>query len=305
MRKHWIVAATTLIGLGATAAAGAGAGAFGSQGTTRSFARVAHRVGPQARLGRSAQSLLRLRGVNFVSGCGFSHRNTDDPIVFPGEPGRSHDHTFLGNATTNAFSTVDTLRGAPSSCRRAGDSAAYWVPTLVTSTGQAVLPRAATVYYRRRTLAPVQAFPQGFELIAGNSKATAVQGLRITSWNCGPLAGIRPQPTIPSCPDADRRGLALHIQFPDCWDGINLNSPDHQSHMAYSVRGVCPAGHPVAVPGLQVNVRYPSAGGPGLMLSSGGQLSGHADFFNAWNQAALTQLVNGCLNALRHCGQRS
>jgi hypothetical protein len=151
----------------------------------------------------------------------------------------------------------------------------------------------------------VTAFPQGFKLIAGNSKAIVAQGLRITSWNCGPIAEIRPQATIPTCPDADRQGLALHVQFPDCWDGVDLDSADHQSHMAYSVRGACPAGHPVAVPALQVNVRYPSAGGAGLALASGGQLSGHADFFNAWNQVALQRLVDGCLNALRHCGQRS
>jgi hypothetical protein len=105
-------------------------------------------------------------------------------------------------------------------------------------------------------------------------------------------------------PRRDRQGLALHVQFPDCWDGVSLDSADHQSHMAYSVRGVCPAGHAVAVPAVQVNVRYPSAGGAGLTLASGGQFSGHADFFNAWNQAALERLVTGCLNALRHCGQR-
>jgi hypothetical protein len=75
--------------------------------------------------------------------------------------------------------------------------------------------------------------------------------------------------------------------------------------MAYSVRGRCPADHPVALPALQVNVRYPSAGGAGLVLASGGQYSGHADFFNAWNQSMLQQLVTGCLNALRHCQQGS
>ncbi len=303
MNKHWVIAATTLLGLGAVAAAGAGAAAFGSKGSARSFARAAHTVGP-ARAGRAAPSLMRLRGVNFVSGCTFSHRNNDDPIVFPGQVGLSHDHTFIGNATTNAFSTLETLKAGTSSCRRAGDTAAYWVPTLISASGQPILPRAATVYYRRRTLEPVRPFPQGFKLIAGNSKATAPQGLMVTSWNCGPLAGIRPQATIPTCPDAGRRGLALHVQFPSCWDGVNLDSPDHRSHTAYAVRGVCPPDKPVALPALQVNIRYPSVGGAGLALASGGQYSGHADFFNAWNQGTLTQLVDSCLNALRHCGQR-
>jgi hypothetical protein len=259
-------------------------------------------MGPST-TGTTAARPAQLRGVNFVSGCRFSHRNTDDPIVYPGQPGKSHDHTFIGNDTTNAFSTLASLQGKSSSCRRAGDTAAYWVPTLISASGQMILPRAATVYYRRHTLAPVQAFPPGFRVVAGNSKATSPQGLKITYWNCGPLAGVRPQATIPTCPNAGRMGLALHVAFPDCWDGVNLDSTDHVSHLAYSMRGRCPADHPVAVPAVQVNVRYPSAGGAGFALASGGQYSGHADFFNAWNQTTLQSLVTGCLNALRHCQQ--
>jgi len=151
--------------------------------------------------------------------------------VYPGQPGKSHDHTFIGNDTTNAFSTLTSLLGQSSSCRRPGDMAGYWVPTLIDAAGKAITPRSATVYYRRHTLDPVQPFSQGFKLIAGNSKATAPQGLMITSWNCGPVAEIRPTSTIPTCPDAKQQGLALHVQFPNCWDGVNLDSPDHQSHM--------------------------------------------------------------------------
>jgi hypothetical protein len=302
MRRQGVVLVSTLVGVAAIVAAGAASAGFGSTQSTRSFAQVS---GVKATAeGRRATSLAQLRGVNFVSGCRFSHRNNDDPIVFPGQPGMSHDHTFIGNDTTNAFSTLGSLLGASSSCRRAGDTAAYWVPTLISGSTM-IFPRAASVYYRRHTLDPVQAFPAGFELIAGNSKSTAPQNLAVTSWNCGPQGGVRPQSAIPTCTDAGRRGLALHVQFPNCWDGRSLDSPDHQSHMAYSVRGRCPADHPVALPALQVNVRYPSAGGAGLVLASGGQYSGHADFFNAWNEATLQQLVTGCLNALRHCQQGS
>jgi hypothetical protein len=302
MKRYGAVVLSSLLGVGAIVGAGAAASAFGSQGSARSFARVAHRIKPNAAF-KPARSPAQLRGVNFVSGCRFSHRNTDDPIVLPGQPGKSHDHTFIGNDTTNAFSTLGTMLGATSSCRRPGDTAGYWVPTLIGATGQAITPRSATVYYRRHTLAPVQSFPQGFKLIAGDSKATAAQNLMVTSWNCGPEAGIRPTSTIPTCPDAARQGLALHVQFPNCWDGVNLDSPDHKSHMTYSQRGRCPADHPVAMPAIQVNLRYPTAGGPGLALSSGGQFSGHADFFNAWRQGVLQALVDGCLNALRHCQQ--
>jgi Domain of unknown function (DUF1996) len=48
----------------------------------------------------------------FAVACRFSHRNHDDPIVFPGHRGRSHDHTYFGNTSTDAFSTPASLRNA-------------------------------------------------------------------------------------------------------------------------------------------------------------------------------------------------
>jgi hypothetical protein len=41
MRKHWIVGASTLIGIGAVVATGAARPVFGTQSSARSFARVA------------------------------------------------------------------------------------------------------------------------------------------------------------------------------------------------------------------------------------------------------------------------
>jgi hypothetical protein len=73
---------------------------------------------------RRASSMAQLRGVNFVSACGFSHRAPDDPIVSPGRPGSSHDHSFVGNVTTGAFSTMKSLLSAATTCRRADDTAA-------------------------------------------------------------------------------------------------------------------------------------------------------------------------------------
>jgi hypothetical protein len=57
------------------------------------------------------------------------------------------------------------------------------------------------------------------------------------------------------------------------------------------------------VPAITLIYRYPVSGGHEFALSSGGVYSAHADFFNAWNQGALTRLVNVCLNGLRHCGR--
>ena len=77
---------------------------------------------------------VRLQGGlrYFAVGCAFSHRNQDDPIVFPDQRGRSHDHTYFGNRSTNAASTAGSLRAAgTTSCRIRADTAAYWAPTLL------------------------------------------------------------------------------------------------------------------------------------------------------------------------------
>jgi hypothetical protein len=250
----------------------------------------------------AAPNLRALQGVNFVGSCTFSHMAMDDPIVFPGQPGASHDHSFVGNATTNAFSTLRTLRAGATTCKRPGETAAYWMPTLLLN-GQMVTPHGATIYYRRKTLAPMRAFPAGFKLIAGDRRATAPQDMKITYWNCGAANAVKVSADVPTCPNTRAQSLRLHVNFPNCWDGRRLDSADHQSHMTYSVRGNCPTSHPVALPSISLIFRYQIAAGPGVTLSSGGQYSGHADFFNSWRQGALTSLVNGCLNALRHCAQ--
>jgi hypothetical protein len=250
--------------------------------------------------GRAA--LRRLQGVNFVGSCRGSHRAPDDPIVFFGKPGASHDHSFVGNTTTNAFSTVDSLLGGSTTCRRRGETAAYWMPTLFVDGGP-VMPEAATIYYRRRTLRPVTAPPPGFKLIAGTATATAPQPLRVTFWNCGQNAGIPPSSTPPACPEGRGNDLRLHVTFPSCWNGVTLDSPDHKQHVAYPMNGRCPSGYDTAIPQISLIYRYAVSGQHQFELASKGVYSAHADFFNAWNQATLERLVTSCLNALRHCGR--
>jgi hypothetical protein len=248
-----------------------------------------------------SQSATKVLGANFISACGFSHQSNDDPIVYPNQPGKSHLHQFIGNDSTNASSTLQTLLAAGTSCRRSGDTAAYWAPALLQGTTP-VAPTGATIYYRRPTVKAVKPFPPGLKMISGNSSATTAQSARITSWNCGPLVDVASSSEIPACPAGSN--LRLHVRFPSCWDGKNLDSADHKSHMAYVIGRRCPKGHPVSVPAVELIMKYPVLGGAGLQLSSGGQYSGHADFFNAWNQQEQARLVRRCLNAGRHCGTR-
>jgi len=268
---------------------------------------VAALLGSAAFAGRAPDgpeglSRADLLGVNFVENCRFSHRAPDDPIVFPGKPGASHEHTFIGNRTTNAFSTFGSLRSGSTTCQRPEDTAAYWVPTLYQGT-QAVTPLGATIYYRRATLGEVHTFPNGLRMIAGDATATRPQGGRVTFWSCGAASLVAPSETIPTCPDARGSLLRLHIRFPSCWDGRSLDSADHKSHMAYPRAGRCLSTHPFAVPQITQIYRYPTRGGEGFSLASGGQFSAHADFFNAWNLGTLRKLVEDCLNALVHCGR--
>src|SRR3954471_9935718 len=83
----------------------------------------------------------------FVSVCAVSHRLADDPIVLPGTPGASHSHDFYGNPTTNASSTYASLTRTTTRCSQTGDTASYWMPTLLQN-GAAVEAKVARVYYR-------------------------------------------------------------------------------------------------------------------------------------------------------------
>jgi hypothetical protein len=244
----------------------------------------------------------RLRGMNFFSNCYFSHISPDDPIVYPRQPGVSHSHTFFGATTTNASSTIASLRGSPTTCRRAGDTAAYWVPTLFAD-GAPVKPTKGSAYFVLHAR-EMHAFPAGLKIVAGDAHARTPQSLEVTYWSCSMLEGTRWQTPRP-CPTPRRSDrpslLQLDVIFPDCWDGRHLDSADHKSHMAYSRKYTCPPSHPVKVPRLRFIVTYPISEPKNLALASGGVYSGHADFVNAWNQAALVDIVRACFEYTPRC----
>jgi hypothetical protein len=243
-----------------------------------------------------SDSRLHRGGGYFAVVCGFSHRNQDDPIVFAGQRNRSHDHTYFGNTSTDAFSTPASLREAGrTTCRLRADTAAYWAPTLFIN-GRAIEPLGAVAYYVRRTFDQVQAFPAGLKVIAGSAAARSAQSQRVTFWSCGRRGAREVSSTVPTCTGLSRSNLRLTVNFPNCWDGRRLDSADHQSHMAYSVDGRCTESYPVEVPALSLVIYYPVTGTAAAELSSGGQFSGHADFVNAWDQRTLEALVDRYLN---------
>ena len=97
--------------------------------------------------------------------------------------------------------------------------------------------------------------------------------------------------------------LESYLDFPHCWDGRNLDSTDHKSHMAYPVNNACPASHPVVVPKLRQVMRYPVNGNPaGFRLASGAGYTMHGDFFNAWPEAEMARRVTDCIRIIVKCG---
>jgi hypothetical protein len=235
--------------------------------------------------------------VNFLAKCAVAHTAPDDPIVYPRIPGRSHQHTFFGNRSTNAFSTLTSLRGQGTTCSRRSDSAAYWVPTLY-QRGHEVRPTGAVAYYTLRQFSGTRAYPAGLKMVAGDARARRPQPLDRVWWNCGAFGGVKRSTAVPrACPDH----LELHVRFPDCWDARRLDARDHQGHVAYQRHERCPPRYHVRLPSFVLIVSYPLRDGRAVTLASGGQLSGHADFFNAWNQRELERIVRDCGHAVPRC----
>ncbi len=252
----------------------------------------ARHIGPQGQVGQ------------VVTDCGYSHSAADDPIVFPGQPGMSHEHDFFGNTSTNADSTTAALLKGATTCQKQLDTAAYWAPQL-RDHGQAVVPVKSVAYYRA---APgvdpknVVPYPEGLHIIAGDMTATEPLSPDLAGWACGVSSAHDAAP--PQCPNS--APLRAVMTFPDCWDGVNTDSKNHKSHMVNSFEGLCPKSHPVHVPQLTFAVAYPISGtGHDLTLASGSTYGIHADFINSWDQEGLANEIRLCLNRDVVCGLSS
>ncbi|MDF9811004.1 DUF1996 domain-containing protein [Streptomyces sp. SPB162] len=243
----------------------------------------------------------------FQANCSVTRNIPDDPIVYPGQPGASHDHTFMGNTTTDANSTQASLNAGGTSCKAPGDKSGYWMPTLYNGS-QVIKPIGPQVIYYKTNLidyTSVRPFPKGLRFVVGSPMATADQFRQdkgyVAGWECGDSYHNIDFPV--TCTPGSQ--LNIRYQAPSCWDGKYLDTPDHKSHMAYPVNGRCLADHPVALPMIEFKMAFPVSGDMSRVhLSSGRAFSFHYDFYNAWDAPTLGALVSHCIVGGLQCDAR-
>ena len=247
-----------------------------------------------------------------------------DPIVYPGSTNSSHLHMFFGNTGITPTSTATTVTSSGNGSCTGGtvNRTGYWVPALFdVRTSEIIAPAAATIYYKTGyNVAPasIRAIPPGLVMIAGNSanvgQPQVVNQLPVATWECENSPSVNTG-MVPSCPVGDI--VRLVINFPQCWDGVRLDSPDHKQHMAYpnyrsDERSSCPASHPVMLPIVTEIFRWPVSVGmnPAFWrltsdmypISTRGGYSAHADWMNGWAPAEFQTIITRCLQGSRDCG---
>jgi len=251
--------------------------------------------------------------------CHFSHQNYDDPLVFPGVVNATHLHSFFGNKNTKASSTASSIRGGGNSTCQGGtaDRSAYWIPSVYDATAKKLVrPTFAAVYYQSGfgnwvDPAAIQPIPTGLMILAGRASATPGNAIsqQVGYWGCfNNGAPTNTGNVIPTCPSG--HSVTMIVNFPQCWNGSNLDSANHASHMAYPSWQGCPASHPVVIPRIMLQVIFPqeSHGTGGWSLTSDnypiterGGASIHADFVNGWDTGIMDRWLENCIRAVKDC----
>ena len=271
--------------------------------------------------------------------CEVSHFAYDDPIVHPNKPGHAHLHMFFGNTDTNAYSTFDSLLNSGTGTCNGEDlnRTAYWVPALLDSQGNALIPFEIMVYYKNDNFRLnganelVEPFPDNLRMLVGNAGATEPQetlsggpgSKPVIGFFCGPAYNA-PQrsATTPDCQGTGAgpyagRALEMQIAFPQCFDPDSGTYLADQSHMSYSEFGyygsTCPDSEPYDVSSIMYRIFFdPDEYGGSLTdlhLSSDvkmdrilpGGTTAHADWFGAWHPEAMEMWVDNCNNTQADC----
>ena len=215
-----------------------------------------HHEGPGERQGQARQERPGLQRHVHPS-CGVNANknfNTDNVIVAPGVTnGAHHMHDYVGNQKINAFSNNNTLLAAGTSCANKGDLSPYYWPVLRLQDGTQefdqnqdgggkegnvgkilTAQQAADQVRRQPQASKVVAMPQFLRIITGDAKTTT-NGLANANahWSCTGFENkVQLTEQYPICPQGSN--VVRTFAFQSCWDGKNIDSANHRSHVAFA-----------------------------------------------------------------------
>jgi hypothetical protein len=252
----------------------------------------------------------------FVAQCGNNqngHRNPDNHIVAPGvSNGAQHTHDYVGNLSTDGFSTDQSLQAAGTTCAK-GDKSAYFWPVLRDRSkggdggdgniGQILTPQVR-LEFSGNAQAKVQAMPQFLRAITGDAKVltNGVANAR-AKWTCTGFTN-RVTDKYPICPG--NSNVVRILEMPSCSVGNATDSANHRTHIVFpnAQNGACPGGSN-PVPKLTMTLTYAVGNERNMAVDSFPEqrhlpATDHADFENLMPANLMNQVVN-CLNTGRRC----
>jgi hypothetical protein len=257
----------------------------------------------------------------FTSPCGTNvegHRNADNFMSAPGNVHAArHIHDYVGNLSTDAFSTDESLAAAGTTCTN-GDKSTYFWPVLRNTSvrgsdayahgggldgniGEILRPTKAQLQFRGNPAERVTAMPTNLAIMTGDAKAATNGGANThAAWTC---TGFEDRSTTkyPLCPQGSQ--LVRLLDFPSCWDGRNLDSANHRTHVVFpQPDGSCGAGR-VTLPQLRITLTFDRPVGRGFAVDAFPDqqhepVTDHADFMNLMPPAVMAQAVD-CINTGR------